>query len=193
MTLLKQAKWCYKRIEISNLCRIQRELNSVLPRYDNGSISFSIIWKNKIENHLPLTKQMLFEMGILDRWSHVILVKMQNDNWVPHVDWYDWREQCFSFNIPLQNVDGTYTAFYDAEIIDQKPEKSEHRKGTGETHRIVNPKTAKEICRVDADQPLWINTSIPHTPLVFHDRPRVNACFRFNPELHDYFEHYTIP
>jgi hypothetical protein len=189
----KQPSWCYKKADVYNLQNVQEELRTVLPRYDNGSISFSIIWKKQIQKSLPLTTKMLSDMNIIERWSHVILVKMQDDKWTPHIDWHDWREQCFSLNIPLQNVGGTFTAFYRAKIIEKRPEKSEHRKGTGETHRMVDPKTAEEICRVDADQPLWINTSIPHTPIVDHDKLRINACFRFNPELHDFFEDGTIP
>ena len=53
------------------------------------------------------------------------------------------------------------------------------------THVDNNPALVIEIERLDASQPAWVNTSIPHRPVSTHTRPRAILSARFNPELHD--------
>jgi len=185
---MKKPTWCYKKPIIDNLEEIQQELNLELLKYNRGVYNFSRIKSEEVKEQLPLASTLLQDMGLYDRWSHVILVKVENEQWNPHIDCFDWKVNSYSFNIPLKNCENSYTVFYEGNIINEKPQKNKYMRGTDESHRTVDPESLVEICRVDANQPLWINTTIPHTPIVYHKKPRLNACFRFIPEIHDYFD-----
>ena len=180
--------WRYKPITVDNLEAIQAELLPILnreyPAFETGKPTFCFVLREKIEPFAPLYTKFIDSFGILDRWHYSAFITITADyNFPIHVDSLNWQSRCYGLNIPLINCEDTYTVFYDVEI------ESEDVFGKSDpmnSSRIIKKDTiATEIDRMPASQPAWVNTSIPHTPVSLHNRPRAIISARFRPELHD--------
>ena len=95
----------------------------------------------------------------------------------PHVD-----DRVVGLNFPLLNCDDTYTVWYDAKILDQPFPDYVIGSELISRARITDKKHAVEIDRIEANQPLWIRTNVTHRPETHHDKFRLAASIRFNPE-----------
>lgn len=182
----EQPQWHYRYIDISNLEEIQIELFNAFVDvhgndFDNMKPDYVFGRGYKIQHHLPKTKEFLDALGILERWAFVGFVTGNKGDSLPlHVDTLDWKRICYGLNVPVLNCDNTYTAFYDAQLKERAYDDRERK-----TAYICEEKGAIEIDRVECDRPMWINHTIPHRPIMNHDKPRVMASLRFFPELHD--------
>jgi hypothetical protein len=135
--------------------------------------------RKNIFDFCPALIQELQRLKLLDNFVYVAFVSVHaSKEFPPHVD----VGVNSALNIPLINCEGTYTVWYDAKILDQ--ELPDHVIGSlwVEKARIVNKKNAVEIGRVEANRPLWLNTNVAHRPETHHDKLRVAASIRFNPE-----------
>jgi hypothetical protein len=134
--------------------------------------------RKNIFDRCPVLIQELLRLKLLGSLSYIGLISVDaNKEFPPHIDTLD-----VGLNIPLYNCDNTYTVWYDAEILDQPLPDYAIGSSFVETARIVDPKNAVEIGRVEANQPWWINTNIPHRPETHHDQLRLAASIRFLPE-----------
>jgi hypothetical protein len=134
--------------------------------------------KLKILATCPTLIQELTRLQLIDNFQFIGFVSVDASKiFPPHIDTLD-----VGLNIPLYNCDNTYTVWYDAEILDQPF--PDYAIGTPlvVAARIVDPKNAVEIGRVEANQPWWINTNVAHRPETHHDKLRLAASLRFNPE-----------
>lgn len=180
-------KWLYKPIEVDNLKEIQKEIIPIIykkiPNFNRSLPQFKIIMRDEIEPFAPLYTEFIKKFGMIERWELCVLVTTNlNIDFNIHVDNSDWKTSCYGLNIPIINCDNSYTVWYDTELEDTIYDDDDIRN----TARIQKPKTdAIEIERLDASQPAWVNTSIPHRPVSTHTRPRAILSARFNPELHD--------
>jgi len=111
----------------------------------------------------------------------------------------------YVLNFPVINCDNSYTVWYnDVEQVPVTPVNSyldddtilykEHRTKEVEERLVPAPyipyfklDRKKEIDRVDSNQPLWINGSIPHRPEIQHLNFRLLATLRFTPLPRDIF------
>lgn len=188
MEYLTQPRWLYKEIEVDNLTEIQQELLPILyntfPDFDNESPHFTSLQREQIEPYAPLYRKFIDSLGILDRWSYCAFVTTNLDKKFPvHVDSLIWQERCYGLNLPLINCEGTYTVFYDAEIEEMPFMNNGDSRYSA---RRIKPGTVPtEIGRLEASNPAWVNTSIPHAPVSTHSKPRAIISARFRPEVHD--------
>jgi hypothetical protein len=134
--------------------------------------------KEKIFALCPVLIQELLRLELLNNFYFVGFVSVDaSKEFPPHIDTLD-----VGLNIPLYNCNDTYTVWYDAEILDQTfPDHVIGSMGV-KAARIVEKKNAVEIGRVEANQPLWINTNVAHRPETHHDKLRMAASLRFKPE-----------
>ena len=134
--------------------------------------------KQKILAMCPTLKQELSRLKLLDTFWFVGFVSVDaSKEFPPHIDTLD-----VGLNIPLYNCDNTYTVWYDAKVLDQPmPDYVIASAMTGAA-RIVDKKNAVEIGRVESNRPLWINGNVAHRPETHHDKLRMAASIRFDPE-----------
>ena len=134
--------------------------------------------KQRIMAACPTLQQELHRLNLLQNFHFVGFVSVDaNKDFPPHIDTLD-----VGLNIPLYNCDGTYTVWYDAEILDQPFPDYVIASPFVKAARIVDAKNAVEIGRVEANRPWWINTNVPHRPETHHDQLRMAASIRFHPE-----------
>jgi hypothetical protein len=201
--ITQQPTWLYKTIDIPNVNDIQKEFQMVLDCYPlemAGVPGYDLIIGNKelIAQHCPLFVNLLKNLNLLDRWDYTAwsMSTIPGENIIIHTD-YDWRDRSFALNIPILNCHDSYTAWY-------KP-----RPGTGVKHLRQHeelkdyPLPEKwqdhypgqqwraediegEIDRMAASQPAFVNHSIPHRPVTYHNDTRILISTRFLPELFDY-------
>ena len=134
--------------------------------------------RQKMMAMCPALKQELLRLKLLDSCFFVGFVSVHaSKEFPPHVDTLD-----VGLNIPLYNCDDTYTVWYNAKILDQPF--PDYVIGTEAVRvaRIVDKRHAVEIGRVEANRPLWLNTNVAHRPETHHDKLRIAASVRFNPE-----------
>ena len=185
---MNKPTWFYKPVEVPNLSLIQKEFQMILPKLIKSDEKYKYfhIDRSLIESEVPNYVNFLKSIGLLDRWVYSAIIATDGEEFVIHVDSLDWTERCFALNLPIQNCDDSYTIWYDAKVnVDPVPgEEKSHRK----LARMCHPGTEKEICRMPANTPAWINVAIPHRPYTQHNRLRAIISARFSPELHDYFK-----
>jgi hypothetical protein len=180
--------WLYQTPNLNedDLPAIRKELQK-LSLYTKDNLvpytsTFSIIGhddeeKQKIMEVCPTLQKELHRLNLLQDLHFVGFVSVTaNKHFPPHIDTID-----VGLNIPLYNCDGTYTVWYDAEILDQPFPDYVIASPLVKAARIVEAKNAVEIGRVEANQPWWINTNVPHRPETHHDKFRLAASIRFLP------------
>ena len=181
--------WLYltPALDADALPAIQKELLKLSGQTKNNLVPYSSTFvvyglrpeeRKYIFDQCPVLIQELLRLKLLDSLSYVGFVSVDaSKEFPPHVDRLD-----VGLNIPLYNCEGTYTVWYDAEILDQSF--PEYVIGTPlvKAARIVDKKNAVEIDRVEANRPLWINTNVAHRPETHHDTLRLAASIRFHPE-----------
>jgi hypothetical protein len=180
--------WLYKPVKIPNLIEIQKEFLAVIldiiEDVESATPNYILVPSNQIQSNSPATSAYLDSLGLLGRWVYTAFVTGNHGVSVPmHVDTVDWQNRCFGLNIPVLNCDNTYTAFFNAIIttpVDAiRPEQ--------QPAFMCDATTAVEIGRVECSQPYWANVSMPHQPIMGHNKSRIVASLRFSPELHDIF------
>lgn len=182
----KQPSWFFKPIDVPNLLSIQNEFQVILSELISMEEKYKYfhIDRARIESNVPSYAKFLENIGLLDRWIYsALIVTTSNEEFPVHVDAMDWNSRCYALNLPIQNCDDSYTVWYDAKInTDPVPgDETSNRK----LARLCYDAT--EICRMPATMPAWINISIPHRPVTYHNKVRAIISARFDPELHDYF------
>ena len=95
-----------------------------------------------------------------------------------HVD----GESEVALNIPLINCDGTYTVWYDGHL--ESKEFDDYLIGADSARTAIQGEANSlvEIDRCEANVPRWINVNVLHRPETTHNKFRVAASFRFDPE-----------
>ena len=198
--MIQKPTWCYKRIyNVPHVSEIQSELLGFMvkikPNISEWNTDVVYLPKDKIVGNLPLYENYLKSINVFDRWHYSLLVYNNNGEKLPiHVDSTNWEGRCYALNMPALNCQNTYTVWYDAEIDDSVENsqstndkyvdiRSDNLKSTARI--IKNGAVATEIDRLETDSPAWINYTIPHTGLCYHNNPRAMFSSRFNPELHD--------
>jgi len=172
----EQPKWRYRHVEISNLRVIQTELFNAFTRVhvdDIDSMKPDYVFGRGyiVEQDMPQTKEYLRSLGILERWAFVGFVTGNKGQSLPlHVDTLDWKRICYGLNIPVLNCEDTYTVFYEAKLKDRAYSDKERK-----TAYICEEDGAVEIDRVECKNPMWINHTLPHKPIMKHDKPRIMA------------------
>ena len=110
-----------------------------------------------------------------------------------HIDTYGIKlnDEDFSIalNFPVINGKNSYTVFYEIEDKTIKNDATHYIKDYSSLNNnnnrpeeviFYNMETAKEIERVEAVRPYWVNTSIPHRPVNNNHEYRVACSIRFN-------------
>lgn len=132
-----------------------------------------------VEQHCPTLCKELQKLNLRDSLKVVAFVSVVIDKHFPaHVD----AMSEVALNIPLINCDGTYTVWYDGQP--QSKEFDNYLIGV-ESARTAIEGTADsliEIDRCEANAPRWINVNVLHRPETQHDKFRVAASLRFDPE-----------
>lgn len=119
------------------------------------------------------------QLGIYDNFFVISFISVEsNQEFPPHVD----VGVDIALNIPLINCEGTYTVWYDGQLKDQGLPIYAIGSPIAEISRVANPRTVTEIGRCDSSIPHWINVNMLHRPETHHDRLRVAASVRFDPE-----------
>ena len=126
----------------------------------------------------PVLEQELLRLRLLDMFFFVGYISVDaSKEFPPHVD-----DRVVGLNFPLINCDDTYTVWYDAKILDQPFPDYVIGSQWISRARITDKKHAVEIGRTEANRPLWIRTNVTHRPETHHDKFRLAASIRFNPE-----------
>ena len=126
----------------------------------------------------PVLEQELLRLKLLDKFFFVGFVSVDaGKEFPPHVD-----DRVVGLNIPLLNCADTYTVWYDAKVLDQPFPDYVIGSAFANRARISDQKHAVEIGRTEANRPLWVRTNVTHRPETYHDKFRLAAGIRFNPE-----------
>ena len=176
--------WLYHPANIDQLPTIQKELLklSVITCKDNlvnyTSTFVGVNYREIIDRTCPVLVQELQRLKLYDILDFIAIISVDcSKEFPPHVDVGD----DIAVNIPLVNCEGTYTVWYDAEIIDQELPTHAIGSDSAKQARICDPRTAVEIGRCDSSIPHWINVNVPHRPETHHDQLRLAASLRFLP------------
>jgi hypothetical protein len=183
---MNQPSWFYKEISVPELADIQREVNQILTTLisvKDTEVTFFYIDRNLLETSVPSYTKFLDRLGLLERWKYSAVITTQGNKEFPiHVDALEWEDRCYGLNLPILNCEDSDTVWYDAEIIDELPTNQQDRRNSA---RLCVTETAKELCRMPASKPAWINISIPHRPESRHTNLRAVISARFEPEVHN--------
>ena len=198
--MIEKLKWLYKPVNINatTLTDIQTEFkyifNSLYPTvFDDDQFGihaerFAFLDKNHIIKYAPTYIDLLKNMNLYDRWRMSGFCATKNYSLkicTAHIDQIDWVRNSVSFNLPIQNCEGRYTAFYD--VGDSLGNEHHDREDIyPNSLRFTSDELRSEIGRVPVTQPSFINVTIPHRPVTDHNNLRIILCARFTPELFDY-------
>jgi hypothetical protein len=190
-----KATWLYKSVDIPNLAEIQAELLAVFNKHYYKDI-FTPDWKRNflypgvletIWGECPAWIEFLTNMKLLDRWSTSFFATVIGGDKTPNTVHVDNPYKFFALQIPVLNVEDSYTAFYDVDYAGGiKGFISHYPDGVGFPEEAV----IKEIGRLPSNQPAFIDISVPHRAVVTHSNPRVIMTARFKPELFDYLDNF---
>ena len=195
--------WRYTRIKIDDLEQIKTELTSLFWKMYDHSKSFQFLGFDHNSQHwkqLPILQNWLNANNkIKDRWASCYFSIVNNGSCPIHVD-YTKPDKCIAINIPLIDCDDSWTVWYEADIDTSMPIKSilhdnqsqnllmpdEHEQSdkkyvSGYNSFWCQENIAKEIDRARCDTPMIVNISIPHRPVVDHQRLRVLFTLRLIP------------
>lgn len=135
--------------------------------------------KQLMRSMCPTLMDEFCRLGLYDNFWCISFISVQSTNeFPPHVD----VAADIALNIPLFNCDDTYTVWYDGKVKDQGLPKYAIGSPIAEVSRLADPRSVVEIGRCDANIPHWINVNILHRPETHHDKLRVAASVRFEPE-----------
>ena len=173
--------WLYQRVTIPNYQALAAELKStfdVLTRdYTDAQHNqlYITLYAPEMLPISPLLSTLLKSFGLLNRFVKSINstpnITVSN---ILHIDSPD-NSIKYSFNLPLVDCDGTYTAFYAADSpLVLSPSGRNLIAPPGMVHH--------EVDRVECSTPMFINADTPHMGI--STRPnRLLMCLRFVPEL----------
>jgi len=202
--------WHYTPLQIDNLEQIRSELEHLFnDLYTPGQPVTFINFDHNTKHwqRLLALQQWLDNTNrARDRWINCYFSASQNGLCPIHVD-YTSEHKFLAINIPVLNCDNSWIAWYDTNIEVNNPIKAVQRgNNTNElvifdehTYQdvMVTPQSfwcdqehAREIDRASCDQPMMINNTVPHRPIVAHDRLRVMFSLRLTPAS---FEHDVMP
>lgn len=194
--------WLYKPVDnIPNLDKIQREFHRLyLAAYKDmfDSVGWAItaidldLVKKLAPNYINLLKK-------LDLYDILVGTVFSGSVGIPkeicpvHVDCGDWRQLPYSLNIPVIGCEGSYTVFYE---VDESSDSENGLPAHWDNNYIkmnniegvvgYSDSSAKEIGRMSANQPAFVNISMPHRPLTNHNDLRIVMLSRFTPDIFDY-------
>lgn len=181
--------WFYSYVDIPNLKQIQEEMlffhSNVNSSYHQVNQYYINLFKESMDISLyPQTIKYLKSVGIYEKFSRILLTHNNNTTSpVVHIDTVNPLECQFSLNVPLQNCEGTFTAFYNTEQEDfikpAFPKDDIRHQGN---FAWLNALRAKEIARVETVRPMLVNTTVLHRAISERTN-RALCCFRFKPEL----------
>lgn len=194
----KQLNWLFKPANI-NALDYQEELTQltehIIPDF-NGTFSktmFNPVESDTLRKYCPKLVSKLTEWGLGDRIAESALISVApGAHYAIHRDFPIWKIRTAALNIPVLNCKGSYTAFYEAEVLDKDLYGPLGQSVYTKHSHQVNEETAKEIGRCPSEIPHWLNVFQPHAPVVEHDKFRIAFSTRFHPELFDYFENGTF-
>jgi hypothetical protein len=176
--------YCEPAVDFSNNREIKKELVLLHGRnkkeyLTDFSSTFGQLDRNLAIAQCPTLCAELKKLDILKCLLGVVYVSIVHDK--------EWAIHCdvitdIGLNIPLINCHDTYTVWYDTEILDQRLPEYSVGTSLARTGRICNVENAKEIGRCNANKSYWINTNVPHRPETHHDKFRLAASLRFDPE-----------
>ena len=187
----KQVEWLYRQANV-NLEDYQTDLDNLRRGLMNNlddflDTHFIPVDPEDFKKYCPTITAKIAQWGLTERLAEIaiILVKPQA-HYVIHRDFPLWKKRNIALNFPVLNCENSYTAFYDATIIDKTCEGALGDSVYVHHANQVDEPTAKEIGRCDSTVPHWINVYVPHAPVVEHDQTRISVSIRFHPELFDY-------
>lgn len=199
---VEKPTWLYKPIDdIPELNKIQKEcfrIYSAVKKDICKDVGWAIagieldIMKKLAPNYINFLKKLgLYEIYAGTAFSASIGI--QKYPCPVHVDCKDWRQLPFSLNIPVVGCEDSYTVFYD---VDESSDPANALPDTWDNNYMkmnkiegvvgYSEKTAKEIGRMPATQPAFVNIGIPHRPVTNHTNLRLVMLSRFTPDIFDY-------
>lgn len=165
--------FCYRKIHINNYQSIISDLIENLD-YDSFRDNFNYIDAASIlEKNLNLNKWITDNNCKVNKAS-IIVSTLSASYADPHID---SQANSLALNFPLSNCNNSYTVFYDPNDIDSI---IDDIKPNGVIYKKIKFKTSpREIARYILDQPIILNTQVPHK--IFHNsqESRYAISFRF--------------
>jgi hypothetical protein len=147
-------------------------------------------YRDDIIEHCPHTISILKEMGIDNLLVTIGIIVVHPDYHYPiHIDSANAARQSIGLNIPILNCADSFTAFYKVSKIEYEEWPPDYLIGSEAAAYSVMCKEedAVEIARCDANIPHWINVQVPHKPICYHNKIRINSSIRFHHSVHDLF------
>ena len=197
----ERPSWCCRPVQIKNLMDIVPQLRTLLYKIKpdfgnlkNGQIMYIPVERKLIDHDCPLYSKYIESLNLLDRWEFSLIsvigprdTDLDMDKLFNkiHVDTTNWNYRCYGLNIPIINCENTYTVWYEGTIDETEIKTDKNRLRSAKN--LVPGSRYVEIHRHESSVPAWINVSIPHMPLNYHNKPRAVISARFTPEIHEYF------
>ena len=183
--------WLYFKANIAfdNLEMIQKELFDLFIEItgldvETAASSFNLtIDVPLIIQSCPVLISLLTKVDLVDYLGGVAFISTRIGADFPiHVD----GDVDFALNIPVLNCQNSYTVWYQSEIGNLKIEPEEYGSIDDFSNSVAllcDSNLAREIDRINANIPHWINTNIPHQPVVLGEGFRINSSLRFKSDI----------
>ena len=191
--------WLYRTVNIKNINEIQKEFLDIayttITDFENRDTNYFRLDHYLIIKKAPIFINLLKKLELYDRWlsdadtqrnAYTGLVTTNNGVVFPmHKDFRDWKQRTYSLNFPLINCEDSYTVWYDSKIELTPPPLDDSK---NQAASFWSDEGAIELGRMPATQTAFLNLSIPHRPVSYHNKIRSIVTTRFSPEIHELFD-----
>ena len=192
-TIYKSPDWLYKPANINVLPEMQSELLAYITEktggdWDNLTHVFYVYYDSKeLLDACPITKQQLSKLGLAEIYAAVTftIYNPNLDRTFPiHIDYPNQARLSLALTIPLLNCENSYTAWYDAPILNHEAlDDSYVMHPLVATTVVCDESQAVEIGRVTSTVPHWINVGKLHKGVSENKKTRVLCTLRFTPRI----------
>jgi hypothetical protein len=179
--------WLFQQpnLSVDTLPTIKKELLIVFEQTKKLSLvpytsTYMEIGNNKwIEQYCPTLYKELQQLKLRDSLKSLAFISVVTDKYFPaHVD----VDSEVALNIPLINCDDTYTVWYNGQPHSKEFDDYLIGVESARTAMEADADGLIEIGRCESNVPRWINVNVLHRPETHHNKFRVAASLRFNPE-----------
>jgi hypothetical protein len=197
-TIYKSPDWLYKPANLNSelMNDMQNELLNYVTDKTGGDwanlnhIFYVYYSRPELYKYCPTVKKQFDELSLTELYYGITFTIFNpNSRVFPiHIDYPNPARLSLALTIPILNCEGSYTAWYDAEILPYKVlDKSYVMNPVIATTLLCDQDTAVEIDRVTSEIPHWINVGKMHKGVsTVTDRPRILATLRFLPNIFEY-------
>jgi len=173
----------YKVVDIPKLGLIQDQIVKEMSKnYHSIQTGFYAAKSDALKLKWTLLSEYLDSINLFDRWVATGISILNNTNLNVHTDSKN-KDRIYALNIPILACKGTYTVWYKEKIGTKQNMSSYNSFGNTVDYVEYNLSDVVEICRLESNNPAFVNVKIPHRGITTHNNFRCLISLRFTPDL----------